>query len=580
MPGPRLLPLLALLAMPGGIHAASLPLTPCKLPGLAEEVRCGTLAVPEDRAHPQESRKIDIHVVVFPALSSPKEPDPIVYFAGGPGGDGIGEGAGLLADENGLRAHRDLLLVDVRGTGQSNALNCTSMRGAKGIQGFLSSFMPLEGVRECRKEVAAHADARFYTSAPIVDDVDDVRASLGIDKLNLMGGSYGTRASLEYVRRHPEHVRSMILDGVDPPGTQAPLTFARDAQRALDGVIARCAADAACNQAFPHFREEFEAVLSRLGAKPVKVEVKDPKSGAMVPFTLDRSGLGQTVRYMLYVPSTAAQLPLNTHLAYQGDFRGFGEIAAFFSAALTAGVADGLFLSVTCPEEVRTIRPEQIAPAIAGAFLGDFRIRQQLAACREWPAAEVPASLAEPVTSSVPTLLIDGEFDPVTPVYRAEQALRTLANGKLLVLKGGGHGNSGMKNLDCLSKVMTAFMASGSTKDLDTACVATIAPPDFVLTATEDKEVKLSSEELHAFERAYRDDKGNEIKIALVEGRLHVQFGAQDAGLTPVGAHRFKIDGLPPGFYIDFAVGADHKVILTLEQGAQGKETFSSVANP
>jgi pimeloyl-ACP methyl ester carboxylesterase len=553
--------------------AAPLTLTPCPIPGSHETARCGRLEVPEDRAHPENSRKIGIHVMLVPALEAPEAADAIVYLAGGPGEAGSDEGLSLMRDRE-LRAHHRLLLLDTRGTGQSSPLNCPGLQGTQSVQGFLDNFMPASRVRECREQLATHADVRFYTTAPSVDDVDDVRAALGIDQLDLIGGSYGTRAALEYMRRHAAHVRTAVLMGVDPPGTQAPLTFARDAQAALDGLFTRCQADAGCHAAFPHLSEEFATVSARLAQGPVDVSAINPDNGEKFTFHFSKSGFAQTVRYMLYIPLTAALLPLDVHLAASGNFAPFASTAVQFAHQLSDS-SDGLYLSVMCPEEVRQIRSQDIVAATSGTFLGDFRIRQQQAACTEWPVVEVPADLADPVKSPVPTLLIDGQLDPVTPVYRAEQALRTLPNGRLLVLRGGGHGLNGMKNVDCIDRLTARFIVAGTNHGFDASCASTVAPPDFVLRQETVAAVQLSPEQLQRFVGTYKgaDDV---LKIELAGDHLMVDASDRKAALTPVSPDRFRMEGLPPGFYVSFVAASGHPLKLVLEEGPDAKEEYEA----
>jgi pimeloyl-ACP methyl ester carboxylesterase len=554
--------------------AATLALSPCTPPGTHEAAECGTFQVPEDRAHP-EGRTIGLHVVLIPATSRESAADVVTYFAGGPGGSATDEGLGFLRNRA-LREHHRLLLVDARGTGQSAPLNCPQLQGIGGVQGFLDNFMPAPEVKTCADQVSEHADVRFYTSAPAVDDVDDVRQALGIDKLDLIGGSYGTRASLEYLRRHGDHVRSAVLMGVDPPGSRGPLTYARDAQKALDGLLARCLADAGCKAAFPHIQDEFMTVLNRLKKSPVEVPAIDPSTAKPITIRLSASGFAQTIRYMLYVPSTAVFIPLYVHrAATAGDFKPLTMTAITFSKDL-GGSSDGFYLSVMCPEEVRLIPASEVPAAIANTFLGDFRIRQQQAACAAWPTASVPAELEDAVKSDVPVLLINGQLDPVTPVYRAEQALRTLPNGKLLVTTGGAHSQSGMQHLDCLDKMIGSFVVAGTSQGLDTSCVATVLPPPFGLKLAEERTLKMSPRELGRFVGTFRSADG-EVKITLDGDHLLMDSGDQKAVITPVGAKRFRVEGMPQGFDVIFERKAGHPLRLILHDGPGPGDEYEAV---
>src|SRR6185369_15826427 len=281
----RLALLLALaLAIPGlaGAHPAPSPadapggkpprtvrqrLTPCHVPGLGEEVLCGTLPVWENRAA-ASGRKIELNLVVLPARSPNPVPDPLVYFEGGPGYAATAEAAGLAEFLGGIRAERDILLVDQRGTGRSHPLNCAQPGSDDDLQGYLRDLFPLDALRACLPKL--DGDPTLYTSDTAADDLDEVRAYLGYERLNLLGGSYGTRAAQVYMRRHPEHVRSAILDGYVPIDARMPLYIARQSQVALDKLFDDCADDPACRAAFPSPRAELQALLARFEKGPAR----------------------------------------------------------------------------------------------------------------------------------------------------------------------------------------------------------------------------------------------------------------------------------------------------------------------
>ena len=217
-----------------------LVLTPCVLPGLAESAnaQCGTLTVPENRAT-QRGRTIDLRIVLLPATGRDRAPDPVFFIAGGPGSSIVAEAGWLARHPSGLRERRDLVLVDQRGTGGSAPLNCPFYGPRDSLQAFLGDFMPIDAVRKCRETFARERDLSQYTTAVAAQDLDDVRAALGVDRINLSGGSYGTRAAQEYLRRYPTRVRAATLFGLVPPSEHMPQDFARDAQVALDATVAR-----------------------------------------------------------------------------------------------------------------------------------------------------------------------------------------------------------------------------------------------------------------------------------------------------------------------------------------------------
>src|SRR5580693_5750495 len=226
-------------------------LSSCRLAGVADDARCGVVEVFEDRAA-RSGRKIGIHLAVLPAKGPRREPDPIVVIPGGPGQDAVAS-ARIFADLFApARATRDLVLIDQRGTGASNPLNCKLPGSNEDPQGYLGDLIPLDAVRRCLQTLPA--DPALYTTPIAMEDLDEVRQALGYDRINLYGASYGTRAALVYMRAHPEHVRSAMLSGLVPTDMKIPLYQARDAQRAMDLLLDDCEADPACSRAFPGIR--------------------------------------------------------------------------------------------------------------------------------------------------------------------------------------------------------------------------------------------------------------------------------------------------------------------------------------
>src|SRR5215469_9496595 len=245
-----------------------LALTSCNLPGVAGPARCGTFEVFEDRAA-HSGRKIKLHLVVLSATGH-AAPDAVFVFHGGPGAAATGlvplAGSGPLG---GLRKNHDLIFVDQRGTGSSNPLKCDVGDDPADLQVFFGELLPSEKVHACREKLERTADLRMYTTSIALDDLDDIRAALGYQKIDLVGISYGTIASQAYLRQHPEHVRSVLLVGVATPGIKQPLLFAKAAQHALDLLFQDCDADTACHAAYPNLKDEFQQVLARFDKGPV-----------------------------------------------------------------------------------------------------------------------------------------------------------------------------------------------------------------------------------------------------------------------------------------------------------------------
>ncbi len=548
---------------------AKVKLTSCSVPSLDGEARCGTYEVFENR-ETRQGRKIPLKIVVLPATGTPREPDPLVYFSGGPGEAATDGAAGLAHAFKALRTHRDIVLVDVRGTGGSAALMCDELSARKGgVQAFLDSFMPADAVRRCRERLEKEGRRLdLYTSIEATDDVAEMLLALGYPKANLLGGSYGTRAVQVFLARHPDQVRTIILEGVVPSDERMPLFLAQHTQEALDGLFAECAGDAACHGAFPDLPADLAAIAKRLETAPVTVEIEHPTTGEPEPVRLAYPGFAQTVRYMLYVPATAVAIPAYLHAAAQGDFRPLAETAYFFGSGLTQ-MSEGFYLSVVCPEDVAFIDRSQVPAAVAGSFMGDFRVRQQLAACAEWPARKLPPSVLEPVRSEVPALLLSGERDPATPAAGAERVASHLPNSLHLVIPDGSHGTDGMAGAECLPEMVTAFIEAGSTRGLDTSCVSRIRRAPFLLEVPKVSAVELSAADLGRFAGTYAQEGGGlSVTVRLEGDKLKAAIlGEETFILLPETATHFRAAGAPPGYGMTFEVENGKATALVLVGG-------------
>jgi pimeloyl-ACP methyl ester carboxylesterase len=444
-------------------------LNDCEIQGIPGKAKCGTYEVYENRAT-RKGRKIALNILVLPSTSDKRQPDPFVYFAGGPGGSATEDARGLARAFPQIREHRDMLFVDQRGTGGSHPLDCKFYDPAD-PQSYLGYFFPLEEVRKCREQLEAKADLKLYTTTIAADDLDEVRAALGYERLNLFGASYGTRAALTYLKRHPRHVRTATLQGVSPTDHYLPGDFPLQTERALQGVLSECLADKACSEAFPKIKEEAQSVLAELIKGPVEVEVQKPNSSERVKVKLSRDLAAEAIRYMLYAPQPAARVPLVLHLAAQGNYVPLVQTAIRYRINLVGTGSNGMYLSVTCAEDLPWIKPGEGERMAANTFLGDYRLRQQREACTLWPRAEIARDYAQPVRSDVPVLILTGEWDPVTPPANGDRVAKTLTNSIHVVVPHGAHGLDGLEGMDCVDGLIAEFIQHGTTKGLDTACV-------------------------------------------------------------------------------------------------------------
>ncbi len=453
---------------------AASKLGPCTDDELPREARCGRYEVWEDRAA-RRGRKVPLEIVLLPATGRSPAPDPLLFLAGGPGDAATGSAAFFAQQLTAVRERRALLFIDQRGSRTSGPLMCSLGGTDEDLQSYLGEQFPLAEVRRCRTALEKKADLRLYTTAYAVDDFAEVVAWLGYERVNLFGGSGGTRTAQVFFRRHPALVRSAVLLAVVPIDETLPIGHAAAAQRSLDLLFDACAADPACAKAFPRLAEEFASVLARLEKEPAAAEVEHPETGKTVTVRVSRSVFAEAVRYFMYSAEGARGVPLAVHRAAQGDFSPVAAIALGNRRGLLRQLAMGLLLSVTCAEDLPFLDPATIPERTRGSYLGDDRVRQQLRACGEWPRGELPPGHREPVRTDAPVLMLFGEMDPVTPPEFAARVAAGMPNSLQVMVPGGAHAAFD----PCLTRLMAEFLDGASVRGLDTACVAAIRQPPF-----------------------------------------------------------------------------------------------------
>jgi pimeloyl-ACP methyl ester carboxylesterase len=454
------------------VKRGSVQMKPCNSPTLTSDALCVKYEVFENRAT-KTGRRIPLNIILLPARSSKPAPDPVFYLAGGPGAAAGGYAEATFME--GLRRNRDVVLVDQRGTGESNPLNCP-FGSKEDMRSYFGEQFPIEKVRACRAELEKVADLKLYTSSIAMDDLDEVRAALGYDKINVYGGSYGSTTALVYLRQHGDHVRAVAIFGVAPPAAKIPLSFAKGVQDAVDKMFADCAADQACKTAYPDVEAEFKKLLARFDNGPVEVDVPNVYTRATQKVSVTRDAFVDAIRHMLYVPNAAAALPALIHLGANGDLSGLMGTAFQVVSQIDAKISRGMQLSVICAEDAPFITEDDVKTTSANSFYGDARVRVTLKACAEWPQAKVAASFLEPVKSDVPVLLVSGELDPVTPPWIAQNVAKTLSHSRHVVVPKATH-----NSYDCIENLVADFIDKGTTEGLDVSCVEKIRRPPFTI---------------------------------------------------------------------------------------------------
>lgn len=465
---------------------ARLPqLNVCNLPNVAEPVLCGTLQRRESPLLP-DSRMIPIFVVVIPALAADPQPDPLVEVAGGPGLASTDYARHYVTGGStfAYRRDRDILLMDARGMGRSNALYCEELALHR-ISSLFPRF-PADAAVSCRDKLSATADLTAYSTENTADDLEAVRSWLGYSKLNFLSYSYGTRSVLTFMRMHPSSVRSAILWGVVPPDYKRPLYYARDSQVAMDRLLADCLADPACRGAFPNVRDDLQTTLERLDEQPVPITVKHPATGAPLHTAITRAGFAQALFVALEYPDAAHKLPLIFHHAARGDYAPFLQLDVA-SEPPRRQYNNAAHLSIVCPEEVLHVDRDDVESQHRGTFMPADRAREYLRACELWQVPALPASTLDAVRSDAPTLIVSGWMDPFTPPELGDRVARTLPNARHVVVRHLSHEPNGLKGVECLDEIFLAFLKQPEPASLDTTCTENISPPPFVTTFSAEK---------------------------------------------------------------------------------------------
>jgi len=309
-----------------------------------------------------------------------------------------------------------------------------------------------------------------------IRDLEAVRNALGYEQVNLYGGSYGTRVGLVYLREFPKSIRSAVLDAVAPLSMRVGMEMGLDAQASLDKLMQRCESDTACNQTFPNLSLRFKSLLSDLSGNPKMVKMTDPATGVVESVELTREMLVLGLRGLLYSPITQRLVPLLINQGMAGDWQPLLGVAASVSQGLAEVVSSGLMLAVLCTEDLAELEISDISATERASFVSGEQAEELLEYCAIWPKPQTAANWASPVDVSIPVLLLSGAYDPVTPPYRAEAAMKNLNNARHLVVENGGHIVAGM---GCMPSLVAEFYAGVQVDELDPSCLDEIPARSF-----------------------------------------------------------------------------------------------------
>jgi pimeloyl-ACP methyl ester carboxylesterase len=422
----------------------------------------------------RQGRRIRIFITVIPARSD-SVLSPIFHFEGGPGQPANSAISYYEAFPE-LSEHRDIVLIDARGTGNSNGLYCSAFQfdPRQPAQAFEEMF-PLNSVSACLEELKGSVDLSQYSTANIVEDVEEIREWLGYDKVNLIGFSYGTRVIESYLRRHPGSVRSAIMGGPAPAAMHRPASFAKDSQQAWDLICRDCAADPDCASRYPQLNSELNSVMTRLNT-PVNYRYRDPTSGVEEDIVVTRGVIAECIRTIMYSTNGQRRLPSMVHQAANGNFGPLVDRTISRSLGYNS-LSDALFLCISCSEDIPFVDTLDRV-LTAGTFLSDYRIRRETKACAQWPRHPFNVDQTEPVVTDVPVLIISGSHDPVTPPRWATVMSAGMTSASLVTVEHMAHSGYGLSNPECLTNSYAAFFDKPK-QGVQMPCAAEMRPGAF-----------------------------------------------------------------------------------------------------
>lgn len=425
---------------------------------------CATLVRAENPEQP-EGKQIELSVIKLPSHSPQPQSDAFTLIQGGPGGSSISMAIAYEAVLEGVRADRDILVVDQRGTGRSNSLTCPQVEPELAIANF-----DLDEIKKYSEACiqSLDSDLRYYTTSIAVQDLDAVRQAAGYQQLTVYGVSYGTRVAQHYLRRFEKNTRAVILDGVAHVGLNlAGGEIARQSQLAFDTLAKRCSQSPDCNEKFGDIKTKLDELLFRLDAEPVDLRIADPVSGEMVDKKLVKEDVLGIIRLMAYSTENNALLPLLISYAHAGNYHPLAAQSLMIGEEFLKDYATGMNNTVMCAEDQPFVAASDLLN-LENTYFGDKMAQAITTICSVWPRGPIDKDFHEPFDSTVPVLILSGETDPITPPSNGEQAHAMLSNSKHIVVPAHGHG---VWTRGCLPQLSLTFIEQASFEDLNTECI-------------------------------------------------------------------------------------------------------------
>ncbi len=472
---------------PDQLQLGQLQLLPCEIGNPEQptlQAYCAEFPVAENPDAPA-GRQIKLKVAVVRSEAAQADADLVTFLDGGPGGAATEDFPGVASAFAPLLRQHHVLLIDQRGTGSSNPLDCPVLtqreQQRRESSGEAADALITDGartravLRECVDEVSKLADANFYTTTHAVNDLEAVRRALGSPQLNLVGVSYGTRVAQQYARRYAQAVRSIVLDSAVPNAIALGQDQAANLEAALKAQLDECNRQPVCQQRFGDVYARLIALRDRLRSQPVKTQVADPNTFITHERTLTANSLAGLVRLYAYNSNTSALLPLMIDEASKGNYAPLLGQAQLLSDDLEGRFNGGMGLSVICTEDADLLQARDMD---RDTLLGNSLIEFYQQACAVWPHQQRPADFHQPLQSAIPTLILAGEYDPVTPPRYADAIKATLKQARVLLAPGQGHP---VLNVRCMPQLLEKFIRDLQPEALDASCLQQLrATPAFL----------------------------------------------------------------------------------------------------
>ena len=453
------------------ISDQKLRLENCHVNGIRQQVQCGTLVTPEDYEKP-DGVQIDINFVVLPAIDNSKEKLPLMFLAGGPGQAATELASHIYRGFNEIRKTRDLILIDQRGTGKSHALQCEDSLEVDPYTSLPEDFS-ITDIEQCIAQLTG--DLSQYNSENSIRDFDAVRAALDHQQVHIYGGSYGTRAGLVYMRMFPASLKSVVLDSVGP--IEVPIgLFGKSAEQSFIKLIENCQNETSCAGQYPDLAKEFSAITDKLLQAPVTVEIAHPRLGTKTAFTISNDKFISAIQMQLYSMETRSLVPLLIHQAYLGNYKPLAGLIAQGEGGM--GIYIGLHFNIVCNEDYPKISADMKVEDADNNFAKGMSLVMVGKVCSVWPKYQPSNEFYQTVTADIPTLILSGELDPVTPASNGEKSHVNLPNSHHIISKNNAHI---VASTTCGITIVNEFLEKQAPKELDESCLEEIPDESFMV---------------------------------------------------------------------------------------------------